>query len=277
LYPIVFEWGPFALRSFGLLFALGFAAAIWAILRRAKRWGFPPDPVLTLCFLMIFSGILGSRVAYVLLHTSEFSGRWTDSINPFGGEEFGLAGLTLYGGIVAGLLVTIWYAKRKNMPILAALDLLAPGAALGIFVARWGCWFNGCCYGIPTDLPWGVSFPQGSLPHYIFGSQALHPSQIYSSLYGLALFFIVIAVDNRKKWFGTTIAIFFMLEALFRTAIEPVRYYESAMHLTVGGFNVTWNEVASIFLFSFGLVLQLWYLPKYGRKAEFLRLRFGKE
>jgi len=274
---VIFEWGPFTLRTFGLLFALGFAAAIWIVLRRAKRWGFPPDPVLTLCFVLIFSGVIGARLAYVFMHVPEFAGHWLNAINPFAGEQFGLAGLNLYGGVVLGFVVALWYARRQNLPILGTLDLLAPGVAIGIFVARWGCFFNGCCFGIPTDLPWGMSFPEGSIPSYIFGTQHLHPTQIYSSLYGLILLFLTIYVDNRKRWFGITTAVFLMAEATFRTLIEPLRYYEGAMHFHALGYDFTYNEVFSVGLFLTGLLLMTWYLPRFGTKAEFQKLTFGKK
>lgn len=276
MYPVIFEVGPFTLRFFGLMLSLGFGAAIWVVLRRAKRWGFPPDPVMTLCFLLIFAGVAGARLSYVALHTDEFSGRWLDSVNPFAGAEFGLAGLNLYGGILAGLIVALWYVRRKNLPALGMLDLLSPGVAIGIFVARWGCFFNGCCFGIPTDLPWGVSFPEGSLPHYIFGTEHLHPTQIYSSLYGLILFFLCLFVDNRKKWFGVTTAVFLMAESVFRTALEPLRYYELEMHFQAIGYDFTYNELVSAGLFLLGLILLVWYLPRHGQKAEFQKYTFGK-
>jgi phosphatidylglycerol:prolipoprotein diacylglycerol transferase len=167
--------------------------------------------------------------------------------------------------------------RRKNLPALGMLDLLSPGVAIGIFVARWGCFFNGCCFGIPTELPWGVTFPEGSMPHYIFGTQHLHPTQIYSSLYGLVLFFICLFVDNRKKWFGVTTAVFLMTESVFRTALEPLRYYESEMHFHAIGHNFTYNELASAGLFLLGLWLIVWYLPRHGQKAEFQRYTFGKK
>lgn len=276
MHPIIFEWGPLTLRSFGLAFAVGFALAIMVVLRRAKRWGFPPDPVLNLCFYLIFAGVIGARLAYVFTHIPEFAGRWTDAINPFAGEQFGLAGLNLYGGVVAGLLVALWYARKRNLPPLGVLDLLAPGLAIGMFIARWGCFFNGCCFGTPTDLPWGVSFPKDTLPHYVFGAQHLHPAQIYSALYGLGLYFFAIFIDDRKKYFGWTAAWFMVVEALFRVAIEPVRYYENAMHFTMFGSDFTYNELISALLFAAGVFL-LVFLPRYGEKAEFLRLTFGKK
>jgi phosphatidylglycerol:prolipoprotein diacylglycerol transferase len=277
VYPVIFQWGPFALRSFGLLLSLGFACAIWAILRRTKRWGFPPDPVLTLCFMLIFAGVLGARLTYVILHTDEFAGRWMASFNPFAGAQFGLAGLNLYGGVVAGIVVALWYARRRGLPILGTLDLLAPGLAIGIFVSRWGCFLNGCCFGVPTDLPWGVVFPKETLPYYVFGPQHLHPTQIYSSIYGLLLFFLVVFIDNRKKYFGITTAVFLMAEAVFRVAIELLRYYENEMHFAAFGHSFTYNELISVFLFLAGLWLLVWCLPRHGSKAEFLKLSFGKK
>ena len=68
--------------------------------------------------------------------------------------------------------------------------MLAPTVGLGIGLGRIGCFLNGCCFGTPTDLPWGVTFPEGSIPDYIFHNQAIHPAQLYSSLYGFALFFL---------------------------------------------------------------------------------------
>ncbi len=276
MHPIIFELGPFTLRSFGLAFAVGFAVAIFAVLRRAKRWGFPPDPVLNLCFYLIFAGVIGARLAYVATHIPEFAGRWTDAINPFSGEQFGLAGLNLYGGVVAGLFVSLWYALRRNLPVLGVLDLLAPGLAIGMFVSRWGCFLNGCCFGTPTDLPWGVSFPPETLPHYVYGSQHLHPAQIYSSLYGLALYFFAIFVDDRKKYFGWTAAWFMIVEAIFRVVFETVRYYEGAMHFMLFGSDFTYNELISVLMFTAGVFL-LVFLPRYGEKAEFQRLTFGKK
>lgn len=275
MHPVIFELGPFTLRSFGLAFAVGFAVAIAVVLRRAKRWGFPPDPVLSLCLYLIFAGILGARLAYVVTHVEEFSGRWLDAFNPFAGEQFGLAGLNLYGGIVAGLLFALWYSRRRNLPVLGVLDLLTPGVGVGMFVARWGCFFNGCCFGTPTDLPWGVSFPPDTLPYYVYGPAHLHPSQIYSSLYGLALFGFTIFVDNRKKYFGWTLAWFLIVEALFRVVIERVRYYEPAMHFWLLGRDFTYNELMSALLFATGIFL-LVFLPRYGEKAEFLKLTFGR-
>ena len=275
MHPVIFHLGPFALRTFGLAIAVGFAVSIAVVLRRAKRWGFPPDPVLNLCFYLIFSGILGARLAYVVTHLEEFAGRWLDAVNPFAGEQFGLAGLNLYGGIVVGIVVAVAYARRRNLPVLGVLDLLAPGVAIGLFVSRWGCFFNGCCFGRPTDLPWGVSFPPDTLPYYVFGAQPLHPTQIYSSLYGLALFGVVLWVDERKKYFGWTAAWFLIVEAIFRVAIEPLRYYEGAMHVMVLGRDFTYNELTSALLLATGVFL-LVFLPRYGERAQFLRMTFGR-
>ena len=65
------------------------------------------------------------------------------------------------------------------------------------------------------------------------------------------------------------------MEAAFRTAIEPLRYYESEMHFNALGASFTYNELASLALFLAGLFLLVWFLPRFGRKAEFQKLNFA--
>ena len=132
--------------------------------------------------------------------------------------------------------------------------MLAPTVGLGIGLGRIGCFLNGCCFGTPTDLPWGITFPSGSIPDYVFPHQSIHPAQLYSSLYGFLLFFVLHHILKRKRFDGQVIAVYLMFEAVFRYLIEYVRYYETEMHLSFLGMDPTWNQIASILLFVLGLI-----------------------
>jgi phosphatidylglycerol:prolipoprotein diacylglycerol transferase len=172
--------------------------------------------------------------------------------NPFASGQFGIAGLNLYGGVLLAIMGTLGYCKLKKMPILETFDYFAPTLALGIGITRIGCFLNGCCFGTPCDLPWGISFPAGSIPSYVYGSAHLHPAQLYSSLYGLALFLILHIILKKRHFAGQIVALLFMGESLFRFAIEYVRYYEEAMYLPIFGLNPTFNQFVSIALFLAG-------------------------
>jgi phosphatidylglycerol:prolipoprotein diacylglycerol transferase len=254
MYPELFHIGPVPVRAFGLMLALSFLAGVLYVQRMTSRDKKPFEPYLVIAYIMIFGGVLGARLSYVFIHWSDFSNNLLDIFNPFQSGQFGIAGLNLYGGILAGMVGSIIYARYKKMSVLEVFDYFAPTIGLGIGISRIGCFFNGCCFGTPTDLPWGVVFPIGSIPYMTFGDLHLHPAQLYSSLYGFALFLFLHFLIKRRHFVGQVTAILLMTEALFRFAIEYVRYYESEMHLSLLGMSPTYNQLVSWGLFLGGAV-----------------------
>lgn len=253
MYPELFHIGPIPIRSYGLMLAVSFFLGVLYIKHIASRDKKPFEPFLTVAYVMIFGGIIGARLLYVLFHLDEFAGNWTASFNPFGSDQFGIAGLNMYGGVVLAIIGTILYCRFKKMSVLEVLDFFSPTLGLGLALARIGCFLNGCCFGTPTDLPWGISFPPESIPRSVYFDAHLHPSQLYSSLYGLGLFLLLHLVMKRKRFAGQLIALLFMIEAVFRFAIEYVRFYEEEMVFTLDGLQPTYNQLISLFLFLLGL------------------------
>lgn len=264
MHPEIVRIGPMVISSYGLMLTISFVMGVFYVSTQSKRVGMSFDRLLTIAYIMIFGGVIGARLSYVLLHLEDFAGNWTSSFNPFAGDRFGIAGLNLYGGVVLAV-VGVWvYCRINEMNILEVYDLYAPTLGLGLALTRIGCFMNGCCFGTPTNLPWGVQFPTGSIPSYIFGDAHLHPSQLYSSLYGLGLFLLLHFWSKRKRFTGQLVAVLFMLEAIFRFAIEYVRYYEDAMYFSIGGYHPTFNQFVSVSLFALGLGI---YLVQ-GRRAS---------
>jgi phosphatidylglycerol:prolipoprotein diacylglycerol transferase len=166
----------------------------------------------------------------------------------------------------------VWiFLRIKKLPWLAVFDMLAPTVGLGLGLGRIGCFLNGCCFGTPTDLPWGITFPGGSIPDSVFMNQAIHPAQLYSSAYGFMLFIVLHHILKRKRFDGQVIAIYLMVEALFRYSIEYVRYYESEMHIAFMGMDPTWNQIISILLFALGLIIYLAVPKKMYRESKAAR------
>ena len=255
MFPELFNIGPIPIRSFGVGLGLTFLAGVWYVKRMTARDGKPFDPYLAFAYIMIFGGVIGARLSYVFLHWSDFSGNLTAAINPFQSGHFGIAGLNLYGGILMAIAGSWVYARISKLNLLEVFDYFAPTVGLGLGISRIGCFLNGCCFGTPTDLPWGVTFPLGSIPTTVFGLQSLHPAQIYSSLYGLALFVTLHFMMKRKRFTGQLIAVMFMAEAVFRFVIEYVRYYEDAMWFEAFGLNPTYNQVVSVALLLIGMLI----------------------
>ena len=258
MYPELFHLGPITIRSYGVMLAIAFFVGVLYVRNITLRNNKPFDRFLTIAYIMIFGGVIGARLFYVLFHLEEFAGNWTSSFNPFGSDEFGIAGLNMYGGVVVAIIGAFVYCRWKNISTLEVFDYFAPALGLGLGIARIGSFLNGCCFGTPTDLPWGVSFPPGSIPYAVYFDARLHPSQLYTSLYGFGLFVFLHQVIKRRKFIGQVIALMFMIEAIFRFAIEYVRYYEEEMHFHLGGMNPTYNQVISLALFLLGLGIYIY-------------------
>ncbi|MBN1392484.1 MAG: prolipoprotein diacylglyceryl transferase [Sedimentisphaerales bacterium] len=164
MFPELFEI-PFihlTVKSYGTMMVIAFLAAI-TLIRRLSR-SFTPDPqyITNASLYSLIAGVVGSRLFYVIHHFDEFEGRLLSVFAIWEG------GLELLGGVLAAIAVIGSYCRYHKLPVRRYLDILAIGLMLAILFGRIGCFLNGCCFGKPTGLPWGVRFPYGS---YAYSSQ----------------------------------------------------------------------------------------------------------
>lgn len=254
MHPELFHVGPVTLRSYGVLMAVAFVAGTFLALREARRLGLDEDKVVNVILVTLIASVFGARMLYVLEHLSEFRREWTSVLALWQG------GLTLYGGIAAGTFAGLVAAKRMGLPVWITADALTPALALGTFFGRVGCFLNGCCYGRPTSLPWGVVFPTGSFATLEYGSQPVHPSQLYNAAAGLFLFVLFQALRGRFKVPGVMFWSFIVLFALFRIPLDLTRTYETeAVLLRIGTLDVTESQLMSLgmILFASLMILRL--------------------
>lgn len=259
MYPVLFRLGKLEIHSYGLLLAVSFLIGIYWAMNRAEKRDIDKNHVMDLSLIIVLCAIVGSRLLYVVTHLDEFRGRWVDTFNPFQSSgEIGLMGLTMLGGVVLAIAAILIFCKVKGIPILRLCDVLAPSFGLGIFITRIGCFLHGCCFGKPCDLPWAVKFPLRSAAGAVLPGELLHPTQIYSSLYGLAIFVILIVLDRKRRFDGFLVSIFFMLYGVSRFSIDMLRYYEESVKVSLIGATFTVNQVISMLMFAVGLGLLLW-------------------
>ncbi|MBN2270609.1 MAG: prolipoprotein diacylglyceryl transferase [Sedimentisphaerales bacterium] len=146
-------------KGYGLMMVIGFMAAV-TVIRRLSR-SFTPDPQLitNAALYSLIGGVLGARLFYVIHYFGEFRGNWVKVFAIWEG------GLELLGGVVLAVSIIFFYLLYHKLPIRRYLDALAVGLLLALAFGRLGCFLNGCCWGRPTDLPWGVRFPYNSLAY----------------------------------------------------------------------------------------------------------------
>lgn len=224
MHPDLFSIGPFTLHTYGLFVALGFIAGILVAIRLGKTVGFMSNAVMDMGFIIILSGLIGSRLVYILVDYSHYVEHPLDIFKIWEG------GLVFSGGLVAVIIVMIFYAKYYKVNIWTISDMWAPAAAIGQAIGRIGCFFAGCCYGKPTDVPWGVVFthPESIATQNI----PIHPTQLYSSLSSLIIFIILIILHSKKKFEGQVFLWFLIFHSTARLFLERFRGDPRGIFLT---------------------------------------------
>ncbi len=247
---MLFHIGPFAVRSYGLLLALSFLVGIWLAGHRARRTVMMPEQVMDLSLYLIISSVIGARLFYVVLHWGEFSNDLFGIVNPFqnpGG--FGVSGLVFYGGFLSAVLTGVWYAFRDDLSFWLLADVMSPSIALGLALARGGCFLNGCCFGVPSNLPWAVQFPLDSPAGSLF-QVPIHPTQVYESLGALLIFGVLLIIDRHRSFDGFTFWALGAMYGVLRFIVDLFRYYdaESTVRVFNHAFSVNQFISAGIFL-----------------------------
>lgn len=252
MFPEIFQWGPIHVRSYGLMLAVAFLVGTWFGLREARRLKLDEDKLITVILVVLVASVLGARALYVIEHVGEFRREWTGVFALWQG------GLTLYGGVVAGTVAGLLAARKLDLPMWSVADALTPSLALGTLFGRVGCFLNGCCYGHPTDLPWGVTFPPDSFAGLEFGNATIHPSQLYFALAGLVLFAFTWLARKRVTVPGVLFWTFLALFGLVRVPLDATRTYESeAVLLRAGEQAITESQVMSVAIALFSLLMVL--------------------
>lgn len=260
MLPILGHIGALPIRSYGLAMALAFIVGIWLARRRARVAGLNPDTIIDMAFFVIIASVAGARAAYVIVHWQGFAGDPAAMLRIWDG------GLALYGGLAAGFLAGLLFFRARRLNPWAGADLVAPSLAVGIAIGRFGCFMNGCCFGKPCELPWAVSFHPDSVAAYYFGSTRLHPTQIYESLAALAVAAILLLVERRKPFDGFLIWLLAILVAVYRFAVDPIRYYEPASMFRRGGWlDLSSNQVMGLVIVLISLAFMV-YLSR--RRAD---------
>jgi phosphatidylglycerol:prolipoprotein diacylglycerol transferase len=210
-----------SIKTFGLFFALNFAA--WGLLaaRRLKELGRPADWAYEIVTVALIGGLVGARAYYLVQNH--------DSLSP--GDIFGGSGLIWYGGLLGGTIAVLGWAHRRDFVSLDLVDIAGPGLALGYAIGRIGCQVSGDGdYGKAWDGPWAMGYPHGTVP--TDPGVTVHPTPIYETLtMGLLAFTLWQLRDQVRP--GVLFALYLVGAGLERFLVEFLRRNEDvALGLT---------------------------------------------
>lgn len=246
MHPILIEFGPVTLYTYGLLVALGvLIGSLWAA-KRAQSKHQDADTYLMVIFWMIILGFVGARLLYFVYFPEFYLNNPIKLLTDRGG-------LVWYGGLITAVVTALAYLKIKKIPIGMFADITIIPAALGLAIGRIGCFMAGCCYGKPTTSFLGVQFPHS---HETFPA-FVHPTQLYESASLIVLILLLQQMFNRSKTPGVTASLFFIGYGVIRFIIE---YFRGDGVYWVGHL-LTASQVISLCGILIGLMI-LWRIKR---------------
>ncbi|MCD0504080.1 prolipoprotein diacylglyceryl transferase [Bordetella petrii] len=229
--PIALRLGPLAIHWYGLMYLVGFAL-VYILGRVRLARGLAPNlqarDLEDLIFYSVLGVVLGGRLGYVLFYKPAYY-----LAHPLEIVYLWEGGMSFHGGLIGVILVMILFARKKGMSFFAVSDFIAPLIPLGLGAGRLGNFINGELWGRPTDVPWGMVFPQSGdgLPR--------HPSQLYElGLEGIVLFALLWWFSSKPRPTGQVSAMFLIGYGAFRFLVEFTREPDDFLGLLAGGMSM---------------------------------------
>jgi phosphatidylglycerol:prolipoprotein diacylglycerol transferase len=230
MHPILFEIGSWPVYSYGVLLAVAYLAGLQLAVVRARRAGLDAARIMDLGIYLIIAALVGAKLMLVIVDFGYFRDRPRELLS------LARVGGVFYGGLIFALLAGLFLVRRYRLPVWSAADMYAPGVALGHVIGRMGCLLAGCCYGRPTDLPWGITFtsPVAAASAGTPLGVPLHPTQIYDAGAELLILVILLVFERRGRPYpGRTWWLYMLLYAIARFIVEIYRADERGTFLGV--------------------------------------------
>ena len=224
--------GPLRLHAYGLCIAMGVVSAVWLSNRRWLARGGHQGDVNAIATWAVPAGVIGARMYHVATDWRSFRGRWLETLYIWQG------GLGIWGGVLLGVLVGVFVARRRGLPALVLVDVAAPAIPLAQAIGRLGNWFNQELFGRPTTLPWALRIDVDHRPKGYAQFATFHPTFLYELLWDLAVVCVVLLVERRwgrRLRTGRLFAVYVSMYTLGRFFIERVRIDTASR---VGGLRI---------------------------------------
>jgi phosphatidylglycerol:prolipoprotein diacylglycerol transferase len=227
--------GPFTFYSFGLMVALAIVGGAVFLAIDLRQRGYDPSWAIEVAFAAGVGGFVGARIYYLIENWGE----------P-GMGLFSTTGIVWYGGVAGGFIGVFLWSLWRRIPVGITANMVAAPLALGYAIGRIGCQLAGDGdYGDLTSLPWGMAYPEGTVPT----TDIVHPTPVYETLASLVIFWILWRMRGRLPAPWALFGLYLLLAGLERFLVEFVR----ATPIVAGG--LTAAQVISIIIMAVGAVL----------------------
>ncbi len=212
-----FHVGPLEIRYYSITMVLGIIVAYFIGARRARRAGLEKSLFEDMFFWMLVAGFIGARFYYVLFYPQYFQGNWLTAL------EIWRGGISIYGGVLGGLLVLWGFARKIKWQFLKLTDIIAPALPLAQAIGRFGNFFNYEAFGNPTNLPWKMYVPLQFRPAAYAQYSYFQPTFLYEAIWDVLVFFFVLWLGKKTSRTGVLTAAYLLFYSIGRYFIEGLR------------------------------------------------------
>jgi phosphatidylglycerol---prolipoprotein diacylglyceryl transferase len=255
VHPFIIHLGPLEVTGYGIMLMVAFLMGGWLIARQLREAGLKDDYAADMVAAAVIGGIIGAKLWYVALTGDP-------------GALLSRGGLVWYGGFIGGALAVILNSWRLGVPLRWTMQLAAPALAAAYALGRVGCFLVNDDYGRPTDLPWGIKFPEGLPPSTagnlknLFGVPipegldpatvlAVHPTQLYEIGAMLVAFAVLWSLRKRGRPVGWLFGLYLVLAGIERFLVEFLRAKDDRF---LGAFTLAQLTSAIIVVIGIGLL-----------------------
>ena len=268
MYPIIFDFGVISIfgfefhpviNSYGFMLMMAFYSCYYFLNKDLNRLGYDAKLASDIVFAAAVGGILGSKIYYLIENFERVKADPTGMI-------FSGAGLVFLGGLMGGTLGVTYVIKKNKLSWIKFADIVAPLLILGYAVGRVGCLLVGDDYGLPTNMPWGIAFPNGLPPstYSVFqsyypwvnlegfspGVLKVHPTQIYESVIGFGIFYYLYQKRSKVVIVGSLFFTYLIFAGAERFFIEFLRVNSKYL------FGLSGSQLISLIM----IVIGAWFL-----------------
>lgn len=213
--------GSFHIQWYAICILCGACIAYLLGQYRFKCLGYSKDILSDYFINVLFIGIIGARIWYVIFTFDEMY-----ASQPL--EIFAIwhGGLAIQGGLFAGLAYSYYFFKKRNIPFLVAGDAIMPGVLIAQAFGRWGNFFNQEAYGSSVSLDFleSLHLPDFIIDHMYIAGSYHHPTFLYESLGNIICFLIIVLIIKRfQKHVGVQFFSYFALYGIVRFFVEGLR------------------------------------------------------
>lgn len=234
MHPVLFEIFGITIYSYGAMIFIAFLVSLFFAKKLAKIEGISTKLYEDIAIMGLIVGLLGAKLLYFFVNLNTIFSPNVSFI------EHLRSGFVFYGAPIA-VVIYLYYAQKKfKFSCIDFLDITMAVIPIGHAIGRIGCLLAGCCYGRPTNLPWGVKLNSDVVPENLIGV-TLHPVQIYESILLVFLFIFLYKKFKNKSFKGQIFSLYCILYAPIRFFCEffrgdDVRGYVPFIHLSTSQF-----------------------------------------